>query len=83
MITVRYSTIDHFTKTRRFKTLAGARRFAQRYLGERPELGRLYAVSGDGWGKIEAEGCLVSDLFPALSDRVVLDYELAYHEELD
>ena len=79
MITVRYSTIDHFTKTRRFKTLAGARRFAQRYLGERPELGRLYAVSGDGWGKIEAEGIPVADLFPALSDRVVLDY----HEELD
>lgn len=60
-----YSSIDHFRKTRKFKTIEGARRFAQKYLGATPEMGSWYAVSGDGIGKIEARGVSLYDLFPA------------------
>ena len=64
-ISVTYSSIDHFRTTRKFKTLAGAQKFAQRYLGPTPEMGSWYAVSGDGIGKIEARGVSLYDLFPA------------------
>lgn len=67
MIKVRYETIDRFSKTRRFKTLAGAQKFAQHWVGETPELGSFYAVSGDGVGKITCDGCLVRDLFPKVA----------------
>ena len=64
-IVVHYSTIDHFSKRRTFATLAGARRFAQKYLGEHPEQGMSYAVSFDGVGKITVQGASLDDLFPA------------------
>jgi hypothetical protein len=67
MIRVRYESIDRFSKTRRFKTLKGAQKFAQKYLGETPEMGSFYAVSGDGIGKITCEGCRLYDLFPRCS----------------
>lgn len=66
-IRVRYESIDRFSKTRRFKTLAGAQKFAQKYVGETPELGSFYAVSGDGIGKVTCDGCSVRDLFPKLT----------------
>jgi hypothetical protein len=62
-ITVRYSAVDGFRKTRTFKTLAGARKFAVERVGSNPELGRTYAVSFDGIGKVEVEGCTVAELF--------------------
>lgn len=64
-IVVRYVSIDGWRATRRFKTLRGARAFAQRYVGAHPEIGSCYAVSGDGVGKITAEGCSLRELFPA------------------
>ena len=63
MIKVRYSTIDRFSQTRRFKTLEGARKFAVYYVGEHPEMGSSYAVSDDGVGKITVEGCTLRELF--------------------
>lgn len=63
-ITVRYRTLDRFSKTGKFKTLAGAQRFAQKWVGKTPEIGFGYAVSGDGVGKITVDGCLLRDLFP-------------------
>lgn len=66
-ITVRYQSVDRFSKTRKFKTLTGARKFAQHWVGETPELGSFYAVSGDGVGKVTCDGCLVRDLFPKLA----------------
>lgn len=65
-IRVKYSTLDRFTQTRSFKTLAGARKFAQKYVGAKPEISDTfgYAVSGDGMGKIIAQGCSIHDLFP-------------------
>jgi hypothetical protein len=73
-IRVRYTTIDRFSQSRRFKTLEGAQKYAAKYVGETPELGSFYAVSGDGVGKITCEGCRVSDLFPKLggSGRLTL-----------
>jgi hypothetical protein len=65
-IKVRYSTVDRFSKSRRFKTLDGARKFAQKYVGKHPDTSERfgYAVSDDGIGKIEVSGCSINDLFP-------------------
>ncbi len=63
-ITVRYSSIDGCSKSRKFKSLKGAQAFAQRYVGKTPEMGGSYAVSGDGVGKIEVTGVALSALFP-------------------
>lgn len=65
-ITVRYSTIDRFRETRTFKTLKGARAYAVKLVGEHPDHGGTsYAVSFDGIGKIEVEGCTLRELFTA------------------
>lgn len=64
VITVQYTACDGSRLRRRFKTLKGARYFAQLYVGAHPEIGPLYAVSGDGVGRIEVEGCSLADLFP-------------------
>jgi hypothetical protein len=63
-IRVTYSSIDRCRKTRTFKTLKGAQKFAQEYVGQTPEVGGWYAVSGDGVGKIECRGCSLIALFP-------------------
>lgn len=54
VIRINYSTIDRFSESRRFKTLAGARKYALRRLGDYYDIGSYYAVSGDGVGKITA-----------------------------
>lgn len=67
IIRVGYESIDSYGRIqwRTFKTLRGARAFAQRYLGETPEIGMGYAVSGDGVGKIVVNGATrLDDLFP-------------------
>jgi len=64
-IKVTYQSIDRVRITRPFKTLTGARRFAQKYLGLHPTLGCGYAISDDGIGKITVEGsATLRDLFP-------------------
>lgn len=64
MIKVRYSSFDSRRgKWRSFKTLRGARKYAQHWIGKHPEMGSTYAVSGDGIGKIEAEGVELRKLF--------------------
>jgi hypothetical protein len=66
-IKIRYSAIDGFCASRTFKTIRGARQYAHRAIGETPELGSSYAVSGDGMGKIEiGAGTTWAELFPAL-----------------
>jgi hypothetical protein len=67
MIKITYSTVDGFCKTRQFKTLGRARTYAHHWLGETPEVGRYYAVSGDGVGKVTVDGATLDDLFPKLS----------------
>lgn len=77
IIKVTYSSIDRYRQTRSFSTLKGAQAFATRWIGETPEMGSHYAVSGDGVGKIsmtwvtfEAAGAetpvRLIDLFPRL-----------------
>lgn len=67
VIRVRYTSIDRWTSVKAYKTLSGARKFAQLWVGQHPEIGTTYAVSGDGIGKISVEGCTLADLFPAAS----------------
>lgn len=64
-IAVRYSSIDNYSETRKFKTIDGARAYACKWIGPHPTLGTYYAVSDDGVGKITAAGIALSDLFPA------------------
>ena len=63
MITVRYYSIDGYRKTRQYKTLNGARKFAQAYVGANPTMGMSYAVSDDGIGKITVTGTSLEALF--------------------
>jgi hypothetical protein len=63
MIKVKYSSVDGYRKTKPFKTLKGARKYAQRCVGENPDMGSHYAVSFDGIGKIQVEGVALADLF--------------------
>lgn len=62
-IKVRYHAVDGYYKTRRFKTLQGARKFATEYIGGTPEIGPGYAVSQDGVGRITVSGCTLHTLF--------------------
>jgi hypothetical protein len=64
VIKVRYSSIDGFSKTAKFKTMNGARKFAHKWVGEHPEIGSHYAVAGDGVGKVTVEGTTLAELFP-------------------
>ncbi len=63
-IEVFYQAIDGCHQTRFYRTLKGAQKYAQLMIGTHPEIGRLYAISHDGIGKIMATGCKLADLFP-------------------
>lgn len=63
-ITVAYRACDGAKKTRRFKTLRGAMKFAHDYIGEAPTIGGTYAVSDDGIGTIYVNGATLHELFP-------------------
>lgn len=63
MIRVTYSSVDHHRSVQTFPTIPEARAFAVEYVGETPEMGRNYAISDDGIGKIEVEGCTLQELF--------------------
>jgi hypothetical protein len=69
MITVTYSSIDGVRKRRKFKTLAGARKFATHWVGDNPDLGSSYAVSFDGVGKITVDGVPLKKLFSKDDER--------------
>ncbi len=70
-IGVTYRSVDGVCTARAFKTIQGARKFAHRYVGEHPDVGRHYAVSFDGVGRIECDGCTLDELFPADSGTLV------------
>jgi hypothetical protein len=71
-ITVRYRSLDRYSKSAKFKTLAGAQRFAAKWVGATPDVSEMfgYAVSGDGMGKVTWEGCTVRELFPQLGEEL-------------
>lgn len=64
-IIVTYRSCDGCRVQRTYKTLTGARKFAQHYVGKHPDFGLDYAVSFDGIGTIRVQGATLSDLFPA------------------
>jgi hypothetical protein len=63
VIKVFYSSIDGYRKTKSFKTLKGARKYAQQMVGENPDMGSYYAVSFDGIGKVQVDGVPLAHLF--------------------
>ncbi len=63
-IRLRYSSVDGHAEEKTFSSVADAQRFAHHWIGPHPEIGRGYAVSGDGIGKIEARGISLAALFP-------------------
>jgi hypothetical protein len=62
---VRYSSLDGYRQSRSFKTLEGARKYAQKWVGEHPDTSwnYNYAVSSDGVGKVTANVPMAT-LFP-------------------
>jgi hypothetical protein len=71
MIKVFYSSVDGYRKSKSFKTLKGARKYAQERIGKNPEMGSYYAVSGDGIGKIQVDGVPLAHLFGELLEDPV------------
>lgn len=67
-IEVIYSSIDGVRKARTFKTISGARKFAETWVGKTPEIGFGYAVCNFGVGRITCDGCDLVGLFPALQE---------------
>lgn len=63
VITVTYHSIDGVRKSQNYRTLAGARAFAVKWVGENAEFGMGYAISGDGVGKVTVQGCTLQELF--------------------
>jgi hypothetical protein len=74
-IKVRYKSVDGGSKSRKFKSLKAASKFAREFVGDHPEIGWTYAVSGDGVGRIMVEGAKLAELFPA--DGITRDEKLA------
>lgn len=65
-IVVRYESIDGFRKQGTFGSLELAQEFAQKWVGETPELSITYgyAVSNDGVAKVTCSGVPIDKLFP-------------------
>lgn len=74
MIKIKYSSVDGYLQRKSFKSLKGARKYAQERIGTYPEMGSTYAVSGDGIGKIEViEGVTLRQLFGNYEDELKPD----------
>ncbi len=63
-IIVTYSSVDGVKRTEIFTDIEQARSFAHEWVGPHPDLGRSYAVSNDGVGKIVVNGATLNDIFP-------------------
>lgn len=63
-VTILYTAVDGSRMIKDFKTLNGAKGFAHKMIGEHPEMGGHYAVSGDGIGKVQVTGVSLNELFP-------------------
>lgn len=58
VIKIRYTTIDHYGESRKFKSLKGAQAYAQSRMGKHFDISENfgYVVSGDGVAKLIATG---------------------------
>lgn len=82
-IAIFYTAVDGFVSRRRFKTLNGAKHYAHKMVGDHPEMGSHYAISGDGVGKIEVLGVPLTEVFPKktnLNAEFEMDSEQAAYE---
>ena len=81
-IKVLYRACDGARIMRSFKTLAGAQKFAQNYVGRFPDMGGGYAVSSDGIGtvRVVAGSHTLADLFPSQTPAEP-DPERAWRDE--
>jgi hypothetical protein len=61
-ITVRYRSIDRYSKSYRYKTRAGAAAKIRELLGDYFDIGSTYAVSGDGVGRVTLSGATFEEL---------------------
>lgn len=68
MINVTYRSVDGARDRRNFKTLKGAQKFAVDMVGQHPEMGSDYAISGDGIGRVRVTGCTLQQLFNVTDD---------------
>jgi hypothetical protein len=64
-IKVTYVSCDGVRKRKTFKTLGGAQKWAQDWIGKAPSLGSGYAVSDDGVGTIYVSGATLTEVFPS------------------
>jgi len=64
-IRIVYSSVDGARITKQFKTVAGAKAFASKMIGNHPDVGSGYAISDDGVGKIVVTGITLAELFPS------------------
>ncbi len=64
MIVVTVRSVDGHRKKRTFKTLFGAAKWAQEWVGRSPTLGSGYAVSDDGVCVVEVSGATLNEVFP-------------------
>jgi hypothetical protein len=70
-ITVHHEAVDGAKGFSKFSELKWARREAQKWVGEHPEIGSTYAVSGDGVMKVTVSGATLAELFPTQGENVV------------
>ena len=73
-ILLSYTAIDGHFIQRAFTSLHEAQAFATDRVGATPEVGTSYAVSADGVGCIDWEGCSASDLWPDLVEAQPADW---------
>ena len=75
-IRVTLRSVDGFRKSRSFKSIKGARAFAQSYVGKHPTIGSGYAVSDDGVATIYVSGCTLAALFSDQAQAPTEDYSI-------
>lgn len=85
MITLRFTSVDRHSWTRRYKTLAGAQKRAWDHIGRHPEMSSHYAISDDGVVKVTCSGTTLYELFPDEADDATsfLNYVAKYDREID
>jgi len=70
-----YRTVDRYYESRRFKTLAGARKYARKRMGENCDYGMSYAVDMYGTGRLRVTGATLTELFSKDEDPRDVDPE--------
>jgi len=81
MITLKYLAVDGFRTEKTFSSLKEAQEFAVLWAGARCEVGRTYAITYDGVGRLTWTGVTAEELFPKEDSPVVPKSQ--YDEEIE